>query len=123
MSEIMRLELEPLGVRVVTAMTGSADTPMFDKPGGRLKLPETSYYHGVQDAAYKERMDHRTKAVKVELLAKLLVKDVLSGAIGRIWRGAFAGIVKITELLSLTWLIDQMVNSERGLEQVRRPSS
>ncbi|KAI1616476.1 hypothetical protein EDD37DRAFT_618259 [Exophiala viscosa] len=120
MSEILRLELEPLGVRVVTMMTGSADTPMFGKPGGRMRLPETSYYHGVEDAAYKERMNHQRQAMKVEVLAEKLVKDILGGTRGMIWYGALASTVRIMTWAFPTWVVDRLVNGERGLKGVNR---
>jgi len=120
MSETLRLELEPLGVRVVTVMCGSADTPMFGKPGGKMELPETSHYYNVQDAAYKERMDHQSKATKVEVLADKLVKDILSGAKGLIWHGAFASLVRFITWAFPTSYVDKLVNAERGLGQVKR---
>jgi 1-acylglycerone phosphate reductase len=116
----LRHELEPLGVRVVTVMCGSADTPMFGKPGGQMRLPETSHYYNVQDAAYKERMDHQGKAMKVEVLADKLVKDIVGGARGPIWHGAFASLVRFMNWASLTWYVDKSVNAERGLGQVER---
>lgn len=119
-SETMRLELEPLGVRVVTVMCGSADTPMFDKPGGRMRLPEASHYHGVEEAAYRERMDHRSKATRVDVLAERLVRAVVGGARGVVWRGAFSTIVRLITWAFPTWLVDRLVNAERGLDQVRR---
>ncbi|KAF6240115.1 hypothetical protein HO173_001725 [Letharia columbiana] len=120
MSETLRVELEPLGVRVVTSMCGSADTPMFGKPGGPMDLPETSYYHGIQDAAWKERMDHQRQATNVDVLAEKLVKDILGGARGVIWHGAFAPSVRWASWLNVTWLLDRLINSARGLSQVKR---
>jgi 1-acylglycerone phosphate reductase len=120
MSETLRVELEPLGVRVVTSICGSADTPMFGKPGGPMDLPETSYYHGVQEAAWKERMDHQRQAMNVDVLAGKLVKDILGGARGTIWRGANAPLVRWAIWLNATWLVDMLVNSARGLSQVKR---
>lgn len=111
--------MEPLGVRVVTLMTGSADTPMFGKPSGRLNLPETSYYYGVQDAAYKERMDHQKKAMKVNVLAEHLVKDILSGTKGPIWRGALATLVRVITSALPAWVVDKLVNAERGIKEVK----
>ena len=94
MSETLRVELDPLGVRVVTSMCGSAETPMFGKPGGPMDLPQTSYYHGVEDATWKGRMDHQRQAMNVDVLAGKLVKDILGGARGVIWHGAFAPLVR-----------------------------
>jgi len=116
----MRLELEPLGVRVVTVMCGSVDTPMFGKPGGHMQLPETSYYYNVQDAAYKERMDHQRQAMKVGVLAEKLIKDILGGAKGPVWHGALASLVRFMTWACPTWYVDTLGNSERGLEHVKR---
>ncbi|KAE9374247.1 NAD(P)-binding protein [Stipitochalara longipes BDJ] len=59
MSEVIRLEPKPLGVRVLTAVLGS--------------------YYEVQEHAYKQRMAHQGESMKVEPFAKELVKDILSG--------------------------------------------
>jgi 1-acylglycerone phosphate reductase len=120
MSEILRVELAPLGVRVVTSICGSADTPMFGKPGGHMALQETSYYHGIEDAAFKERMDHQLQATNVDVLAENLVKKILGGAKGTIWLGAFAPIIKWASWLNMTWLMDRLINSSRGLNKVKR---
>jgi 1-acylglycerone phosphate reductase len=120
MSETLRVELEPLGVRVVTSICGSADTPMFGKPGGPMELPNTSYYHGVEDAAWNERMDHQRQATNVDVLAEKLVKAILSGSRGVIWYGAFAPLVRWAGWLNITWLLDKLINSSRGLKEVKR---
>jgi 1-acylglycerone phosphate reductase len=120
MSETLRLELEPLGVRVVTSVCGSADTPMFGKPGGPMELPETSYYRGVEEEAWKERMDHQRQAMDVDVLAGKLVKDILRGTSGAIWHGAFASLVWWASWFNVTWFVDRMINSARGLNKVRK---
>ena len=119
-SETLKVELEPLGVRVVTVMSGSADTPLFDKPGGQLRLPEGSYYHGVEEAAAKERRDHQRQATKVDVLANRLVKDILGGTRGMIWYGAFAPTVRYITWAFPAWIVDRLVNAERGIRQVKR---
>jgi len=120
MSETLRIELEPLGVRVVTSTCGSVDTPMFGKPGGPMELPETSYYHGVQDAAWKERMDHQRQATNVDVLAGKLVRDIVRGTKGVVWHGSFAPLVKWARWLNVLWVVDRLINSARGLKQVKR---
>ena len=120
MSETLRIELEPLGVRVVTSICGSTDTPMFGKPGGPMDLPETSYYHGIQDAAFKERMDHQRQAMNVDVLAGKLVGSILGGASGTVWHGAFAPLVRWAGWLNVTWFVDRMINSSRGVSQIKR---
>lgn len=143
LSETLRVELEPLGVRVITSMCGSADTPMFTKPGGSggpmMALPASSYYRGqhVETAAWEERMEHQRQATPVDVLAAKLVRDIVavgggdnsnnnrkntsSRRKGRVvWNGAFASLVRWASWLNVIWLVDGLINSSRGLKQVKR---
>lgn len=120
MSNTLRIELAPLDVRVVTVMCGSVDTPMFGKPGGRMSLPETSHFYHVQDAAYKERIDHQEKAMDVNVLADKLVRDILAGATGTIWRGALSSLVRMMPWVLPSRFVDSLVNKARGVDRVRR---
>ena len=120
MSEVMRIEMEPLGVRVVTVMLGSVDTPIFGKPGGQMHLPETSYYYEIQEHNYKQRMTHQGQSMKVEPFAKQLVKDLLSGNRGTLWLGTFATLVRFATWATPQWYVDMSSNSDRGIELVKR---
>jgi 1-acylglycerone phosphate reductase len=93
MSNTIRAELEPLGVRVITSICGSTDTPMFAKPGGPMSLTKTSYYYSIEDVAWSERMGHQRQATKVDMLAERLVREIVRGANKTVWYGAFASLV------------------------------
>ncbi|KAK3115816.1 hypothetical protein LTR53_004493 [Teratosphaeriaceae sp. CCFEE 6253] len=121
LSETLRIELDPLGVRVVTIICGSVNTPMFTKPGSRLELPKSSYYLGVEDAAYKERMEHRKQASQVDRLAEGLVHDILGGARSPVWRGALAPTVRFMTWALPAWVLDNHINGQRGIKLVKRP--
>ena len=101
-------------------MSGSANTPFFTKPGGHINLPKASYYHGIEDAAWEERMDHLKQATNVDVLAEKLVKDVVGGAKGITWHGAFAPTVRYATWLFPAWVMDGMVNGARGIGKVKR---
>lgn len=116
----MRLELQPLGVRVVTTYCGSVDTPMFNRPGGRMNLPESSYYRDIVDVAYKQRMDHQKESMSVDAFANQVVGDVVGGAKVSIWRGTAAGLVRFATWAFPQWYIDRACNMGRGLELVKR---
>ncbi|KAG6358442.1 hypothetical protein INS49_014326 [Diaporthe citri] len=92
MSDTLRIEMGPLGVRVVTVMVGSASTTIFDKPGGQLHLPETSYYRypGIEEMANKQRAEHKNSCMSVDQLAPKLVKGILTGTKDPLWAGTFA---------------------------------
>ncbi|KAK3293831.1 uncharacterized protein B0H64DRAFT_342907 [Chaetomium fimeti] len=122
MSEIMRLELEPLGVRVVTAMCGSVDTPIFNRPGGQMNLPKTSHYYDVQETATKERTSHQGESMSTDVFCEQIIGDILGGAKGQVWRGTFAGLVRFASTWFPQGRIDRNSNKGKGLEHVKRRS-
>jgi 1-acylglycerone phosphate reductase len=122
MSEIMRMELEPLGVRVVTAVCGSVDTPMFNRPGGRMNLPRSSHYYDIQETAYTERTSHQGDSMSVHVFAEQVISDILGGAKGQVWRGSFAGLVRFASCFFPQWRLDKGCNQGKGLELVKRRS-
>ncbi|KAI9148363.1 NADPH-dependent 1-acyldihydroxyacetone phosphate reductase [Paramyrothecium foliicola] len=121
MSEVMRIELEPLGVRVVTVMVGSLDTPIFGKPGGKMDLLKTSYYYGIEDHAQRQRMAHQGESMPVEPFARQLVKEILGKHKGPIWLGTYAAIVRFATWACPKWYVDMSSNSDRGIELVKLP--
>lgn len=85
-----------------------------------MSLPETSHYYHVSGAAYKERIDHQGKAMNVNVLADKLVKDILAGATGTVWRGALSSLVRAMTWILPSWYVDSLVNKERGVDKVRQ---
>jgi 1-acylglycerone phosphate reductase len=65
-------------------------------------------------------MDHQAKSMKVQVLADKLVKNILGGTRGTIWHATVAPLVRFANWAFLTWVVDRLVNAERGLEQVKR---
>jgi len=120
MSEVLRLELEPLGVRVVTSVCGSVDTPMFNRPGGKMKLSKTSHYRDIVETAFQERTSHQGKSMHVDVFAEQIIGDVLGGAKGEVWRGSFAGLVRFARCFFPQWRLDKGCNIGKGIEHVKR---
>lgn len=121
MSDTLRIEMEPLGVRVVTVMVGSASTTIFDKPGGQLQLPETSFYRypGIEEMANKQRAEHKNSCMSVDELAPKLVRGILTGTKDPLWAGTFATAVRWGTWAYPRWFMDWSCNVGRGLEKVK----
>jgi len=103
--------MEPLGVRVITAMIGEVQTKIYQN-SETPKLPEGSYYSYVakfifdQGAGVMQRNNE-----DANVTAKNLVKDVLNGSRGQVWRGGIAGTARLA-----SWLLPTRVFvSPRGL--------
>lgn len=90
MAETLRLEIEPFGVKTVQVVTGAV------KSKGQTyfedwKLPENSLYKEVEELiANRARGGDGHPRDDTDKYAKSVVNDILSGKIGKIWRGGNA---------------------------------
>ncbi|KAI1263147.1 putative short-chain dehydrogenase/reductase [Xylariaceae sp. FL1019] len=122
MSECMRTELAPLGVRVITGIIGAVRTPIH-KRAGDLSLSDGSYYSNLRDHINEVRQgSHKPGAVDPAILCEELVDDIVDGKTGIVWRGGTA-----TGVRYLSWLLpdsiwEKVVNNGRGLDKIVRPS-
>lgn len=115
MSESLRIELKPLGIRVLTIMLGQVSTQMYANSAA-FHLPEGSPYEKIADTiATQHRGDFNLNNEPAEAVARNLVKDVISGRSGQIWRGGLAGTVCLTLWLLPTRLFEWIVHLKRGV--------
>jgi len=106
-SETLRLELEPLGVRVVTAMVGVTESKFHDNLA-EVVVREDSFYKSVEKYIQMARMPGQGRVgrftMPVERLAERLCSDVLGGKSGLVWRGGFSTTVCLLKALLPGWL-------------------
>ena len=101
----LRIELESLGVRVVTAMVGEVATQIFQN-GDPPALPKDSYYQSVKQYVYDQAAGKMQKNDEpAEVTARNLVGDVMAGRSGQVWRGGLAGTVRLASWLLPTRLL------------------
>ena len=94
LSESLRLEMAPLGVRVVTVQSGAVDSNFFTYQPD-FKLPANSQYKlAEQRIAQNARGEDLKVRMSPEEFATKVVGDVLSGTSGKIWRGKMASFIK-----------------------------
>ncbi|CEJ86360.1 hypothetical protein VHEMI04085 [[Torrubiella] hemipterigena] len=121
MSETMRLELQPLGVRVLSIITGAVDTNIMNTVSP-ASIPDDSPYKvkSVEDALTK--MVKATDGIKrtpADEFSKTVVSDVLHGATGRVWRGEKAGTVKFMAKFSPVSIIDRILCERAGMADLK----
>lgn len=108
-SETLRLELEPLGVRVVTAMVGLTKSKFYDNLA-EVVLREDSQYKQVEKHIQMAAIPGQGSGsvarfeMPVERLAERLCSDVLGGKSGLVWRGGLSTITRILKMLMPSWL-------------------
>jgi 1-acylglycerone phosphate reductase len=118
-SETLKMELAPLGVRVVTAMVGAIGTQLYDNH--EVTLPEGSWYKSIEEPIKKQSRGEMQQPFNepVDITARNLVKDTLAGRRGQIWRGGEAGRASVLSWLVPTGLRERILHAERGLYQLK----
>lgn len=119
-SETLRLELAPLGVRVVTVILGGVQTSGNDPSNiADLKLPPNSYYQKITAVIdrHKKTIVHPNKQ-NIDIAARNVVDDVLSG------RGTF---IRRGQASTLSWLFNTflpyglftfLINRDSALDEI-----
>ncbi|KAL7625006.1 NADPH-dependent 1-acyl dihydroxyacetone phosphate reductase [Parahypoxylon ruwenzoriense] len=118
-SETLKLELAPLGVRVVTAMVGAIGTHLYNRPD--FALPPDSYYKDIETTIRKQSRGEMQAPFNepVDVTARNIVRDTLAGRRGQIWRGGEAGRASILSWLVPTAIRDRILHSNRGLYELK----
>ena len=106
-SEALRIEVAPLGVRVITVVTGGVKSRIV-----RVKrsLPENSAYKELEDYYQKRQIQSQQLGMQTVVYAKKVVKKILE-AEGWLWRtktiwiGGGSGLIRW-----LSWILPQTVS-------------
>jgi len=122
LSETLRLELEPLGVRVVTAMVGAIGPTDIYRKSDKMTLPEDSWYIPIESLIAKQASGEMQEPNNeyVDVTARNIVLDTLRGCRGQVWRGGEAGMASLGSWLLPTRFRDWVLHQQRGLWQLRK---
>ncbi|KAF2828417.1 NAD(P)-binding protein [Ophiobolus disseminans] len=101
-----RLELAPLGVRVITLVTGGVATKFLTNLEP-LVLPEGSYYTSIKDMI-EEHPEHIPFGMDPGTFALSVLRRVEKGYTGKYWVGGATCIARIAMLLFPQFALDQI---------------
>lgn len=103
-------------------MIGEVETNIYDNASQPPSLPSTSYYTAIQDLIFQQGTGQMAKEnEKPEITAANLVKDMLGGRDGHVWRGGVAGRAKYLHWMLPERLFEWFLHSSRGVYQIRAP--
>ncbi|GAW17837.1 hypothetical protein ANO14919_073040 [Xylariales sp. No.14919] len=122
LSDVLRVELEPLGVRVVTAIIGAVKTNIFtNSHPDALRMPSDSYYEPIRQflVDIREGKIH-AKEQDVDVTARHLLDDVFRGRGSFIWRGTTSSTCRWLSGWLPLWLLDTINNGARGVTELRQ---
>ena len=100
-NDIQRIELEPLGIKVVDLKTGSLESNFGENKTNPYELPEDSPYQPIKDEVMKVITGETAEAYAEDrkAWAKNVVKDLMKNFDSpptEIWRGGAAGTVQVS---------------------------
>ncbi|KAL1960646.1 hypothetical protein VTO42DRAFT_7225 [Malbranchea cinnamomea] len=119
--ESLRLEMAPLGVRVLTVITGVVRTKLFENvykpilPDDSLFKPASKEISATAEGALLNG------SMSAEEFAKRVTNDVLGGATRLIWRGKMASFGWFISSFFPSWLIDRSKIAGSGVEHLTPP--
>ncbi|OQE21826.1 hypothetical protein PENSTE_c011G00583 [Penicillium steckii] len=119
-SETLRLEMAPLGVRVVTVILGGVETSGNNPSNiADLELPSDSHYQKIVSVIdrHKKTQVHPNKQ-NIDIAAKNVVEDVLSGRGPFIRRGQASTLSWICNTFLPYGLFTNLINKDSALDQV-----
>ncbi|KAI5861442.1 oxidoreductase [Durotheca rogersii] len=120
LSEGLRVELKPFGVKVATVLVGGVDTNIFEN-APEYHLPPGSLYKPIEkeigDCATGRDISEGMLGRR-EDFAYSLVKDILGGATGKIFRGNAASMVRILAAILPDFVMDRVVAWNTGLNRI-----
>lgn len=125
MTDVLRLELAPFGLKVVELKTGAVKSNFFNNQDGgtEVKLPESSMY-----LPAREPIEHHMggeelfkSGITSDVWAKQVAGDLLSSSPPRrIWRGGDAWLVWFMRRFAPIDALDSFLNKSSGMNALRQ---
>lgn len=101
-------------------MVGAIGTQIYTKD--EMILPADSWYAPIEGVIRKQAQGklQEPNNESIEITAGNIVRDVLNGRRGKIWRGGEAGTASIGSWLFPTRLVEWLLHQQRGLYELRQ---
>ncbi|KAJ5108881.1 hypothetical protein N7456_005556 [Penicillium angulare] len=116
--ETLRLEMMPLGIRVLTVITGAVETNIMKNGSVPSLDPLLPYHKAQQQIARLASGDDSVTRMKREEFAEKVIEDMLRGRNGKVWRGASASVTQFASLFMPVTVLDSVLSKNSGLSDI-----
>ncbi|KAL2849807.1 putative hydroxybutyrate dehydrogenase [Aspergillus pseudodeflectus] len=117
-TETLRIELAPFGVRVATLVTGAVESQGKTHSDG-LTLPEDSLYKSIEeDIIARATWNDGVPRESASKWANNVVARLIGGASGLVWAGSHAGTMWLFEKVLPSWIFDKLMTMGQGLDKL-----
>ncbi|KAK6452841.1 1-acylglycerone phosphate reductase [Trichoderma asperellum] len=120
-SDTLRLEVQPLGLRVVTLYMGEVSTPLMATEN--IDFGPNSLYRDVEESIKARTTTHLEKAMAPANFARQVVGTVTDGKASFIWKGSNAFIVWLLNTVGPRTVFDSTMVKRAGLHTAEAKSS
>lgn len=120
MSDSLRMELKPLGIRVVTVQPGGIRSGFGDQAASQVHLAPDSPYQAVRDGVLARANDSQTKAMPADTFAHLLVAKLAQAHCPELIRlGDKSQLMPLIKRNLPTWLLDRILSKRFHLDRLQ----
>ncbi|CCG81194.1 Putative uncharacterized protein [Taphrina deformans PYCC 5710] len=119
--DCLRIELEPFGVNVVTAVTGGVQSNIAQNGATRFKIAEDSLYKPIE-ADMRSRLNASQDAGTCSrgVYAKAVVSQTLrTSPPPRIWMGKFSTLIWILNSFAPYWVMARIMSKRFGMDKLK----
>lgn len=111
-SDTLRIEVEPLGLKVVTLYMGEVSTALMTP--GNINFGSDSVYADVEDKVKERSLKHEKTTMSPEEFARQVVSALDGRASNYIWKGTNAFLVWLLNAIGTRKVFDGVVKSSAG---------
>lgn len=120
-SDTLRLEVQPLGIKVVTLYMGEVSTPLMATEN--INFGPDSLYCNVEDSVKARTTTHLDKTMPPDEFAKQVVGALINGKDSFLWKGTNAFIVWLLNAVGPRTVFDSSTNKAAGLDKAKARES
>ncbi|KAI1046601.1 hypothetical protein LB505_010659 [Fusarium chuoi] len=120
-SDTLRLEVHPLGIRVVTLYMGEVSTPLMTTDN--INFGSESIYRDAEAAVKQRTVTHLEKTMPPEQFAREVVGEVVDGKRSFLWKGSNAFTVWLLNAVGPRTVFDSVLVKAAGLDNKQTKAS
>jgi short-subunit dehydrogenase len=114
-SDTLRLELSPLGIRVVTLFMGEVSTGLMS--ADNINFGPDSLYADIEGKVKERSLEHTKTSIRPSPFAQQVVDSVLKQNTSYVWKGTNAFIIWFLNAFGPRKVFDSTMKSSVGLDQ------
>lgn len=113
-SDTLRLEVEPLGVKVVTLYMGEVSTPLMS--ADNINFGAESVYADVEHKVKERSLKHEKMTMRPDEFARQVVRALEGGGDSYIWKGSNAFVVWLLNAVGPRKVFDSTMKGSVGFD-------